>query len=428
MAASKPRIAFTNYLHDYPEIWATTEETAHPVENLLNWRPGDYWKPTWVTQTPGDQYVYMYPVDGNLVPNNFYMRDWSAGASAAPDAWTLVGAGASVSRQASLADGIGQYSARITRNGADCWLQQSLPTTQAEAMRGFAATAQARLTCSVANRARIGIYDGSTTTWSSYHSGGGTPEELEVTHSAVRFDTSTLQIRIAVDTGDTSADFDFAILVKGSTLATAPHAKSPTVLAIHDHNLGSTGATIALEASDDNSSWSAVTGATISPADDTTQWVDFSGVSKERFRVKISGGSARAEIGVLLVGTYIELPEFFDDGFDPNQRTLRARTKSTRHGTPIGRDIKRTPIRIRANLPWVDEAFVTGDLSDFWDHAGDSGSGSQMGLPFFLQWDDGDHGADTFYCQIPDGFALRAPLDTGLFTESLSLEFEAVSE
>lgn len=83
---------------------------------------------------------------------------------------------------------------------------------------------------------------------------------------------------------------------------------------------------------------------------------------------------------------------------------------------------------MKASLPWIAESYTKrgGSIALWWDHAGDTGSPG--GLPFFLQWDDGDHETYTLYCQVPDGGRYSAPMAAGLAADRFEFDLVAVAE
>ena len=160
----------------------------------------------------------------NLLKNGD-MESWSAGTSSAPDGWVLSGAGASVAREATTVKR-GTYSAALTRAGTDCALRVNTAHVQAGGtsyIDGREFTLGFWVWASVASRARIGIGDGVSTTYGSYHSGGSAWEWLTVTKTMDAASTE-LVVLLAVDTGDTSGYFDAGTLVEGSfVVAFGPH-------------------------------------------------------------------------------------------------------------------------------------------------------------------------------------------------------------
>ena len=101
-----------------------------------------------------------------------------------PDWWTLAGSGATMARSTTQLGGRSKYSLAITRSGADCTLTQSLgllPSgVDGDSLAGQAVTGVLRGWSTEASQLRIGINDGVTTTYSDYHTGDETDQELTV--------------------------------------------------------------------------------------------------------------------------------------------------------------------------------------------------------------------------------------------------------
>jgi hypothetical protein len=119
--------------------------------------------------------------------------------------WTLVGAGATFTSDATQKK-YGAKAGKLVRSGTDCYIYY--PLTNYPNWSGNI-TYTAWVYATAGNRARIAINDGTTTTYSSYHTGGSTFEQLSVTAS-VTAGTMAVQFRNYVDTGDTTAYFDGA--------------------------------------------------------------------------------------------------------------------------------------------------------------------------------------------------------------------------
>jgi phage-related protein len=151
-------------------------------------------------------------VSGKNLLDWSHMEDWENGASAAPTGHTLSGAGASVAREATTIKH-GTYSAAVTRAGADTTLYYDF--TDYASYLGRKMTFGCWVYASVANRARLSISDAVGSTESSYHTGVAGWEFLTVTRNV---DASATRIRVEmqVNTGNTTAYFDSAILVEGA--------------------------------------------------------------------------------------------------------------------------------------------------------------------------------------------------------------------
>lgn len=166
------------------------------------------------------QKVYSLTVgNGNLLINGNF-ESWAAGTSAAPDGWALEGASATVARESSVIK-LGTYSVKLTRVGTDCAVRQSNIYTAKGITywRGKTVTVGCWVYATVANRARITILDGIDAGSSSYHTGDSTWQWLTSTY-VINVSATAFTIDCQVNTGDTSAYFDGAILVEGSSIPT----------------------------------------------------------------------------------------------------------------------------------------------------------------------------------------------------------------
>jgi len=128
-----------------------------------------------------------------------------------PANWTLSGAGAS-SGTDTVTKRINASSANLTRNGSNCLISQDIADYARYA--GKEVTLGAWIYATVASRARIGMYDGQTSSYSSFHSGVAGWEWISFTKT-IDSSPTRLQASCWVVTGDTTAYFDGAVLIAG---------------------------------------------------------------------------------------------------------------------------------------------------------------------------------------------------------------------
>jgi len=133
-----------------------------------------------------------------------------------PTGWTLAGTGATIARSGVQKHG-GSYSALVTRNGTDCNFYRSY--TDYPHYAGLTATLGGWVHASVADRARLIIWSGATTQYSSYHIGSGNWEKLTAS-VILPSGASNLVASGQVRTGDTSAYFDdFDMYINNLTMS-----------------------------------------------------------------------------------------------------------------------------------------------------------------------------------------------------------------
>ena len=152
---------------------------------------------TWVVDL-GDLAGYKVTYrDSPQLTRNRYFEKWNVldpdttSTIAIPDSWTLAGASGTCARSTTGAVR-GKYAAAVTRSGTNVTLAQSagsdtkgsrrslLEAPDGESLAGYGVGFTAKITTSTGSQARIAIYDGTATTYSSYHTGGGGVETLTV--------------------------------------------------------------------------------------------------------------------------------------------------------------------------------------------------------------------------------------------------------
>ncbi len=132
-----------------------------------------------------------------------------------PNNWARTGAGSSISRVSNPVY-VDTYSANLTRNGADCYAEQ---TAMTNAFMGREITVGAWVYATSANQTRVQILDGLGlgSTESSFHTGNSAWEWLTITR-IVAPGADRIRARIRVDNINGSAFFDGLILVEGDAI------------------------------------------------------------------------------------------------------------------------------------------------------------------------------------------------------------------
>lgn len=112
---------------------------------------------------------------------------WIAGDATAPTLWTTAGAGLSIARTgAGLGDTsrqFGKFAAKLTSAAVAAQLYQDIVTSASfdTGLRNLVVSCGGYVKTSTSSTARIYLYDGTTTTYSSYHAGSGAFAWLTVT-------------------------------------------------------------------------------------------------------------------------------------------------------------------------------------------------------------------------------------------------------
>jgi hypothetical protein len=211
-----------DYSATVPQMQATTNPYPNGAESQATSLAGElerlrYQIKQLVRGSSSGTYWYQPPVEPNR-PNyllNGSLEKWSSGTSTAPDRWTLSGAGATIAREAAQVTH-GTYSAALTRNGTDATLTQTITDAAGGIgyVRGRTYTLGAWVRATAASRARLVLSDGAGSSFSDYHAGDATWAFLAVTRT-LSASANAVSGGLQVDTGDTTAYLDAAILVEG---------------------------------------------------------------------------------------------------------------------------------------------------------------------------------------------------------------------
>lgn len=153
---------------------------------------------------------------------NLASKFWGNGTALAPTSWTLTGASATVAKNTTS----GQFrsanaGAALTRVGTDCKLTQNVAAitdwSNLAAWSGKKVTFGRWVYATVASRVRIAIWDGTTRTFSQYHTGGSGLEFLTVTATLASPPTE-VTLECHVDTGNTTGVFSGGAFIVGESM------------------------------------------------------------------------------------------------------------------------------------------------------------------------------------------------------------------
>ncbi len=151
----------------------------------------------------------------NLLSNAYFER-WSAGASAAPDGYTLGGAGAAVAREAGIVK-VGTYSCKITSAAAQAYLYQTVHLSKGiNYWKGRSISFGRWVYATVADKVRINLWDGLNDNYSSYHTGDSTWQWLTCTIPVVNTSATYIYSYVYVEAGTNIGYVDGAIITDGS--------------------------------------------------------------------------------------------------------------------------------------------------------------------------------------------------------------------
>lgn len=168
----------------------------------------------------------------NWIRDFGYVESWSKGTSVAPDGWSMTGVAGSVARESTEVK-VGTYAMKIISGGSSVYaseydleiqarMVQSIKTKSVKFsnyLPGKTIKFGMWVKCSSASKARIYINDGVARSNSSYHTGGGDWEFLEIEHQ-VDDNPTTLLLGAEVASSAVTAYFDGGVLVEGDTIFT----------------------------------------------------------------------------------------------------------------------------------------------------------------------------------------------------------------
>ncbi len=166
----------------------------------------------WI-ETKDDILSVLYRASPNMLDNQSFEL-WGRGVDAQLHGWTLAGTSAIVTR----VDGTqGRFAVRLARSGTDLTLTQTIPIPIIQ-LYGKSISIFGRIKSATAAIAKIRINDGTDTTDSSLHDGGGDWDEFTATHTVNADAVGPLTIELHVLTSNGNADFENIIAVEGTSV------------------------------------------------------------------------------------------------------------------------------------------------------------------------------------------------------------------
>lgn len=156
----------------------------------------------------------------------------------------------------------------------------------------------------------------------------------------------------------------------------AGSAVAASYAGIAAHDLGSVGATVILEHSPDDSTWTEV--ESVTPTEDSPILFLFEEVSRRYWRVRITG-TDEPTVGVIAFGPVLMMPRLATYAPDtPLHRAVQTsyRINQTDGGQFVGRSVTRRSVAAQIAIEYLSDQFVEDVLPPFIAHAETA--------PFFL--------------------------------------------
>ena len=405
---SNPLILYDNRLDDGTPV-ATATESGYSVIYLRDWKTYTFWKgdttdPSYVTVDCGEGTIAV--TGDNLCTNG---ADFTGGPP--PTGWV-----ATDCTLAAAAGGEAGNCLEITSTGGTAqYASFNLTLTAGKSYRitGYvksgtsgddAYTAQL-----YSNAGQHGYVSGTSSgAWVAFsvdvfYNAGATPRLILSKDTAHATDPGTML-------------FD-TIVVK--ELANVPMANT---LGIHTHNLYTVGATVSVQASGDNVSFTDAL-AGFAPTDNLNIVKSFGVDYYARYwRLKIASHTAAPQMGILVIGEALDFPSPPKTQVDIYEVSVSGEGSLSKTGQLLGATVRNKPVEINYTFAGNDYTYtwVSGDYRDFWeDHA------SEM-RPFFFALDLTNFTDMHWLCRIQPDASWKVPMLFKTRVEEVEINFEAL--
>jgi hypothetical protein len=184
------------------------------------------------------------------------------------------------------------------------------------------------------------------------------------------------------------------------------------------HTLGTSGNTVTIQSSPDNTTWTTID--SITPTDNSPIMFLFASVTAEYYRIEITGG-AIPSVGVVYIGTVLEMLRPCYAGLTPISlsRDTVIRPNRSEGGQWLGRSVIRSGSSMSVNYSNLDNAWVRSTFRDFINDA--------VTYPFFFAWRPDNYSEDVGYVWVsedikPSNSGTRDLMNVSIQMSGLSIE------
>jgi hypothetical protein len=192
-------------------------------------------------------------------------------------------------------------------------------------------------------------------------------------------------------------------------------------LALIGHNLGTAGASVSVESSDDESTWTERL-AVFLPSNDRAIMKLLTSFRAASKRLKIVTASVAPYLAVVMLGVRMEFPFPPESPFDPYNVGIEAESERSVAGNLLGSVINYHTVTQRAVFPYPLRSFITDTYKPFWDAHG------KLLKPFFWGWDLTTYPELVYFLQMTKSARLSMPLSVGTYADTLVVDMEGVAE
>lgn len=218
--------------------------------------------------------------------------------------------------------------------------------------------------------------------------------EYPLTHARIGYKNIITAASIAGDNTDAGSSVlaltnDFTnerwVMASGATTAfeiTGTSGQQANYFAIASHNLGTIGASIAIQRFN-GSAYETVSDS--NPADNSSLMLLFEATSADSWRVVISGQSAQPEIGIVRLGETLDMQRPIYGGHNPVtlNRSITKREAVTEAGQFVGNVVVRRGFETAYSWNNLSASWYRSQFDPFARHA--------LTKPFFIAWRPMDH-------------------------------------
>ena len=197
-------------------------------------------------------------------------------------------------------------------------------------------------------------------------------------------------------------------------------AKAADYCFVWGHDLFTHGCVFEVRGSTDNFAASNVLVDTITPTSNDPFLLQFISVSYRYWRIRVTTGATMPSLAIAAIGAALEVPAYFDEGFDPRGREAKGQYNRSQGGHPLGAVIEFQEWKDTLKFQLVNGGSGWTWIRDSFEPAWDA---HLMHTAFGLAWDPDGHDTELMLLQSTGKF--DSPHKSGMFCD-LSLPVQGL--
>jgi len=174
-------------------------------------------------------------------------------------------------------------------------------------------------------------------------------------------------------------------------------AKAADYLAIHGHDLNTTGCTVEVRGSSDNFGAVDILVHSVTPASDKPVLVFFTSVAYRYWRLTFTTGTVPT-VAIAMLGQLLDIPAGVQSGFDPIGRKVIEQSNRSVEGHALGKVIQFEEWEQSVTFELLAWAWVRATWLPAW-------AAHLRGLPFLFSWDPTGHPTEVFHVETDGQFS-----------------------